>query len=316
MADRLVLAIVYICTRVKYGRLIRRFQRQEQRRLDYILPHTYEGKFLWRKIFDRNPLFIETCDKLAAQHYARSKIKGVQVAKLIWRGSDPDEITPQMLKDGAVLKANCGSGQAIVIPDGSPTRSQFSQEARQWLRKGPFGLALGEWPYAFGDNCLILEELLTTDGRPVEVEYKFHVAAGETACVVVKRGSGQVNDGFLVLDRFGKAWTVTKSGKSMRADFDLPDEYLEMRQMAEALGSEFDYVRVDLYLTDAGVYFSELTVFPSSGGGKLGHKDLEDLRNRQWDVRRSWFLSARQTGWRQAYANALRRHLDQIANTT
>lgn len=309
--DRLLLAFVFLCTRIRHNRLIYRSQRDAGQRLDHIVPDTFREKFLWRKIFDRNPVFVLTCDKLAAQQYAREKISSIQTAKLIWRGYDPDEISNEMLADGAVLKANCGSGQAIVIMDGVPDREEFSEKARYWMSKAPYGRHLGEWPYALGDNCLVLERLLTTQGRPVELEYKFHVSSGRTACIVVRLGSGAGKAVFLVLDRQGNAWTVTKTGASERIDFDLPAEFSQMRTMAERLAEDLDYVRVDLYLTDAGIYFSELTVFPSSGGGKLGQRDLEELRNARWDIRHSWLLSTPQRGWRRAYANALRRRLNQ-----
>ncbi|MEL6819472.1 MAG: ATP-grasp fold amidoligase family protein [Pseudomonadota bacterium] len=309
--DRFLFAHVFLCTRVRFNRLIDRSQRDAGQRLNYIKPETFRDKFLWRKIFDRNPVFVRTCDKLAAQRYAREKISSIQTAKLIWRGYDPDEISDEMLADSAVLKANCGSGQAIVITNGTPDRAEFTKRVRYWMSKAPYGRHLGEWPYALGDNCLVLERLLTTQGRPVELEYKFHVTSGRTACIVVRLGSGAGKAIFLVLDRQGNAWTVTKTGASDPIDFELPVEFCDMRTMAEKLAEDLDYVRVDLYLTDDGIYFSELTVFPSSGGGKLGQRDLEELRNTQWDIRHSWFLSTPQRGWRRAYANALRRYLNQ-----
>lgn len=40
---------------------------------------------------------------------------------------------------------------------------------------------------------------------------------------------------------------------------------------------------------------------------------LEDVLTRRWDLRRSWFLTMPQTGWRGSYAQALRRAIDRHA---
>ena len=81
-----------------------------------------------------------------------------------------------------------------------------------------------------------------------------------------------------------------------------------MVAVAERLCAPFDYMRCDLYELDGDVFFSELTVYPLSGQGG-SNVELRDLRNAAWDLRKSWFLTEPQRGWRGIYANALRRWL-------
>jgi hypothetical protein len=69
-----------------------------------------------------------------------------------------------------------------------------------------------------------------------------------------------------------------------------------------------------LYELNGEIFFSEFTVYPLSGRGG-SNRHLRDLRNAGWDIRRSWFLSTPQTGWKGIYAAALRRWLDTTATT-
>lgn len=56
-----------------------------------------------------------------------------------------------------------------------------------------------------------------------------------------------------------------------------PDHLDEMIKVAETLGEEFEFVRVDLYDLGERVVFGELTHYPQSGSGPFGSKE-EDLR--------------------------------------
>lgn len=54
-----------------------------------------------------------------------------------------------------------------------------------------------------------------------------------------------------------------------------PKNYEVALKIAEKLGAEFDFIRVDLYLTDDGVYFGELTNTPGNGFERFWPKSLD-----------------------------------------
>jgi len=49
------------------------------------------------------------------------------------------------------------------------------------------------------------------------------------------------------------------------APFSVPPVWSKAVRVAESLSQDIDYVRVDLYLTETTVYFSELTPYPNGG---------------------------------------------------
>jgi hypothetical protein len=297
-ADRLLLAAVRCWCFVRYPRVIQRTWRRGRVLPDPATPRSDVDKFLWRKLFDRNPLFVIACDKLAAKRYALSTCPELKTAAVLWTGDDPARIPADVLAGDVVVKANNGSGRNILIRGGQLDRTALNARAARWMRR-LHGYSFGEWAYREATRCLLVEEMLLEHGKPVATEYKFHVAGGRTAYVFVmaKSDGGDIH------------FHIDRDGHTSPPEVVLPANFARMLHIAETLGAPFDYVRCDLYELDGVIYFSELTVYPLSGQGGTNSR-LRDLRNAAWDLRKSWFLTTPQRGWRKRYAAALRRWLD------
>lgn len=58
----------------RYPSLVRKFKKRIGYYPNIAAPEKYHEMIFWRKIFDRNPLFITFCDKLAAKVFIKAKI--------------------------------------------------------------------------------------------------------------------------------------------------------------------------------------------------------------------------------------------------
>ena len=65
---------------------------------------------------------------------------------------------------------------------------------------------------------------------------------------------------------------------------DKPKNFDTMCRIAQALSSEMDFVRVDLYNVDGKIYFGELTHFPEGGFGRFLPESLDRLLGTFWTV--------------------------------
>ena len=295
---------------VNYHNVIASSYHLAGRWLNFVLPADSGEKSLWRKLFDRNPLFTVACDKLAARDFALTAVPQLQVAPLRWSGTDLELAPAEVLTGDVVFKPNNGSGMVVLVRNGKPSQTELAAIGRRWLAK-PYGQEMGLWGYVNARACLLVEEMLMREGRPIDHQYSFHVAGGITAYVRVKLGTPDETS-FLILDRDGSSRPVSSQGEGQRLTFVPPLSFASMRAIAERLGAHFDFVRVDLYDLEGSIIFGELTVYPGSSGGAGGHTDLVRLHNEMWDLRRSCFLTTPQRGWRALYAAALRRHLNRI----
>jgi hypothetical protein len=309
--DRVVLALVRWWCMVRHIRWWRHTVRMTGVRPDPATPASDVDKFLWRKIFDHNPLFTMACDKIASKEYVRSVCPGLKTAEILWIGSDPDQIPDEVLAGNVVVKSNHGAGRYVMVRDGQVDRAHLRRSASMWLNRG-FGVGRGEWGYRNVDRRIFVERMLLERGVPVRTEYKFAVSCGQTAYVFIARKVAEGDVQNFHTDRNGRVQAKSIDADPRLRHFTTPACFARMRQFAEKVSAPFDFVRCDLYGLDEEAYFSEFAVYPQSGRTSAS-VELKDLRNSLWDLRRSWFLTAPQSGWRRTYATALRRWLDQTS---
>ncbi len=269
-------------------------------------PVSLQEKFLWRKIFDRNPLFAVASDKLLSKRYAAGLCPGINIPRVIWQGASLAAAPKHLFGAQTVLKANHGSGYNQFLPMEGLDQRELQIRTDRWLATR-YGKYKGEWAYGRVEPTLFFEERLQGSASDPLVEYKVHVS------------SGKVIWAFGIQDRFG----ADRSATCFRPDgtcYDVPDSrHFKMRQtapgrgfeealaLAERLGAEFDYVRCDFMVAAGAVWFGELTMYPSSGYPDVTGDTILDDWNNGWDLSRSWFFGAAKEA---DYAKALRASLD------
>jgi hypothetical protein len=308
ISDRAIMALVRCWSFFRYNSVWRHTIAITRGWPDPVAPVSNVDKFMWRKLFDHNPLFTTACDKLAAKKYALSVCPGLKTAKVLWVGDDASAIPDKVLSGDVVIKANAGCGRNIMVHDGQVDRAAMRTKTALWMRRG-YGVGKGEWGYRDANQCLFVEDMLLDNDQPVRFEYKLHVYSGRIVYIFVTRGSGTDDRIGFQLDGDGVVHVAPLDDEGVPIPFIPPAIFDRMRDSAQALAAPFDYMRCDFYEVDGEIYFSELTAYPMSGLG-AGNSHLGKLRNAAWDLRKSWLLTSPQSGWRRMYADALRRWLD------
>jgi hypothetical protein len=309
MWSALVLTAVNIVCYLRYPRLIYRYWRRTGRFPYPACPRTLPEKYLWRKIFDHNPLFVEMSDKIRAKDHARRLDPEIAAARILWTGSDAADIPAEILAGDVVVKTNHGSGQNILVSAGQADRTGIEARTKKWLAR-PYGRRKGEWAYRHIGRKLFVEEMIGGQGQPVACEYKCYVGSGRVAYVYLKRRNAIGS----ILDRDGESYVVAGEEGSSTVATRMPTAYPAIIRHAEKLGREIDYARIDLYEHRGQVYFSEFTLYSKAGFGWIDHPRLMADRNRLWDIRSSWFMRQPWTGWRAVYVEALRLRVGGPAN--
>jgi hypothetical protein len=305
---RTVMALVRVWCWVCFPVQIVRFRRVIGRWPDPALPRHRNDKYLWRKIFDRNPLFIQVSDKLLAKQFAVARCPTVKVARTLWTGQSAEDIPDDLLRGNVVVKANHGSGWNIFIRNGQYDRGELNRTANRWLASR-FGKRHAEWGYYAVRPCLFVEEMLLDKDEPLNNEYKFYCGSGDIAFTFVRQpgADGRLLEG--VLDAQGKVRAGGFDSGELSADVSKPPEWDALVATALALSQEFDFVRCDLYAINGEVYFSELTLYTLGGLAWVDDSELNERYTRLWDLRQSWFMRTPQRGWRRLYVQALDRLL-------
>lgn len=276
-------------------------------------PRTFNEKILWRKVFDHNPLFVTFSDKLACKAWFGSRRPDLPVARLLWSGPRPDDIPADVLRPGTLVKATRGCNrQRFISADDLVDRARLNGQLKSLLT-WEHGPQHGEWAYSQVTPQLLVEERLgQRTGEPL-VDLIVFTCAGRVELIVATVGEKTPDEQVGLFDREGRRLanaSVSRAapGKRLAEDFLLPCDPRELARLAGLLAGELDFVRVDFMWADGQLHGCEMTAYP---GAYKRYVDpaLGEALAAAWDLRRSWFLTVPQPGWRGLYAAALRRAL-------
>jgi TupA-like ATPgrasp len=255
-----------------YPVLRRRFRQKIGHWPDFHNPRSMNEKINWRKLHDRHPVYTVISDKVRVADYLALRL-GTDRARRVM----PDRVLVtdrprahalEACGTGVAIKASHGSHWVRIVPEGErPDWAQLAAEARMWLRQH-------EWAYRGIRPQVLVERLVTAaDGAPAD-DVKIAVMEGRAVYI------------FLEVDRFRDHrlsyyhpdWTpldLVMGANARGAHRPAPPGLDGMLALAEEIGRDFDYIRVD-FLAGADEWrLNELTVYRSSGLAAFDPPELD-----------------------------------------
>lgn len=305
-------------------RLVVKFLVARRKLPNLAVPITVDDKYLWRKIFDHNPLFVTLSDKLATKEYVAEHFPAVGFAKVLWRGNDIMMAPCDLLAGAGFLKANHASGFNIRLGSTPPDMQQLHQKTRKWLQTR-WEKYHGEWGYAGVRPQLFIEEDLNAGATATLADFTIYVFGQQISHFVAMHGhksqfiqvarfDGQGNR--MARPRVGETNILPPDGTGrtvtcsvLPEDYALPAGVEDMLETARKIAAGHDHLRVDFLWNGNGFFLTEITLYPMGGYIIYEDEELPRLMASCWNLQGSWFLNSRQTGWRGHYAQWLRRQL-------
>ena len=303
---RLVLMAARIALTLRHPVLVARFAL----RLGYLpnpaAPTRYNELMLWRKIVDRNPLFVTLTDKLAAKAYIRAASPGLPVPETLWSGRHPEDIPADLLTGVVVVKANHGCGMNIFVSEGQPERAKIIRKAKRWLRK-PYGRRNGEWAYWPIERALFIEERLPLAGGSIATDIKVHVCSGTISHVWAEDKLAERSHLF---DGRGKPLPgrdpdYPREDQALSLTPMLLDFVRQAIVMAPRLAGDLDHARIDFLVAGDRLYAGEICIYTAAGYGTWTNPAIADHIERHWRLEDSAYLRRRHRGVGRLYAEAL-----------
>lgn len=275
---------------VRYRRLTQRFLERMRHLPNFAAPVTFTEKIHWRKIFDDDPRFAGLLDKLKSKDIVRERLPWLAIPKVLWQGDDPRQIPFDDLNVPYAVKCNHGCAMNVIVRDpANADREVIIAEMTGHLAQ-TYGTRKVERSYAHIKRRVFVEALVGKDQDYDPVDYKLCVLAGRVEyIVVVAFRSTAKNTGHL--DRDWRPLNIVQGAIDSSLKIPPPKSLARMIEAAEALGSEFDMVRVDFYEEEGEPIFGEFTVYPRSGLLQFDPASFDGELGAHWDIGASGYLS-------------------------
>ncbi len=209
--------------------------------------------------------FDRFADKVLVKEYIREKIGEKYLIKTLFAGKNlPSQDERNWPMPYAIKMNHCCGWNIFVRNDNERNWSSIEKKLALWKKK-VFGYDTGEPHYAKIPPQVLVEEFLTEDGSTSPADYKLFVMNGRVQFIQV-----DVDREFDHKECFYDAsweqlhFTV---GNPHPSDITMsrPENLEELVRLAETLGNDFPFVRVDFYILAGKIYFGEMTFFPSAG---------------------------------------------------
>jgi len=278
---------------------------------DPALPRGYHEKILWRKIVDRNAIFVLLSNKLAAKRSARTRCRALASARVLWVGDDAWALPISLVRQDVAVKANHAAGTNIFVTHGQPDYARIVKKADRWMTQWHHRRH-GEWGYRDVPRLLFIEEKLALGGGDLPTDIKVHAFSGGVSHIwVADKLSGRSRT--YSADLTPLAVRDLKHPKDEQVLPDSPATQALIRQaldLASRLLGGLDYARIDFMVAGNRLYFGEYTFYPGGGHDRGLDQALAERAGQLWDLRASDFLRKRHRGLVRLYAEALRAAID------
>lgn len=236
-------------------------------KIDLKHPKTYNEKLQWLKLYDRNSLYTTLVDKYRVKQWVADKIGEEYVIPTLAVYQSVDEIDLNKLPNQFVLKCNHDSGSFVICRD----KKHFDLEAaKRKLDKGfktNFYKIAREWPYKNVKRCIIAEQYLEDKTFGDLVNYKFICINGKPEIMYITVKNDDIWENFYDMDF--KQIDFTHGRHVYKHPIEKPQMFEKMKHVASQLAADVPNVRIDFYVVENKLYFSEYTFYDWGGFAQI-----------------------------------------------
>ena len=275
-------------------------------------PRTWREKMQWRIINDHRTIMSVACDKLAQRAFVDRELRAagkrteVNIPEAFWVGTDVRELQLRAasLPPRWVLKPNHSSGRVRLLDadEISIDWEELISVGERWMQQDEETQVFGHRGYEGARRLLIAEERIGA-GAAAPDDVRLSCSDGKLRVASWSRGygtpgyraAGYQEDLTTRVDQYLhhelRATEPTPIDSFTRAEKD------HLIEIAEVISKPLDHVRVDFYVESGSIWFSELTVYSTSGLAPI--EQQENLKiGSYWNLPDLTTPDPRESEWR------------------
>ena len=226
-----------------------------------LVPRNLRDLTLNKMMFPDNVYRAVVADKIAARGWVEERIGPNYLIPLYDICDSADQLRIHDYPLPCVIKSNHASGHVHFV-NHIEDYEGIKERTQRWLSTG-FKLKR-EWCYRDIKPRLLVEKMLLDAEGNISPDIKIFCFFGEPVMMMLT--TDRIGDRRTYL--LSPDWKVLGVWPKTQSKDPPPRKPIELEQMLSVvrqLSAEFDLIRVDLYICDEKIYFSELTNFDTSG---------------------------------------------------
>lgn len=232
-------------------------------------PETFNEKLQWLKLHDRKPEYSAMVDKHEVKKYIADRIGEKYVIPTIGLWERFEDIDFEKLPDQFVLKCTHDSGGLIICKDkGKLDMETARKKVTRSLGKNYYWHAR-EWPYKNVKPRILAEPFMKDGENDFLPVYKFMCFHGEPRIIQTIQNDKQPNES---IDYFDTEWNLLELRQNFpnsEKSLSKPEKLDEMCGLARKLSKGHAFLRVDFYVINGVIKFSEFTFYSDAGFSKF-----------------------------------------------
>lgn len=232
-------------------------------------PKTFSEKLQWLKLYYRNSSYYQLVDKFEVKKFVSMSVGREYVIPTIGVWDSPEDICWSSLPNQFVLKTTHGGGRCGVVICKDKNNLDYNKVINELKdsMNNDISKSFLEWPYSGVSKKVIAEKYMEQEDGSELKEYKFFCFDGVPQFLYVRHKNKKTGESFI--NYINPDWTPSFIKRcDIHPSETLPPKPIALESMlllARKLSDGICFARIDLYEINGNVYFSEITLFPSSG---------------------------------------------------
>ncbi|MFU9136932.1 ATP-grasp fold amidoligase family protein [Erwinia tasmaniensis] len=250
-------------------------------------PKLFNEKVLYRKFITGDYVrYGILSDKILVRDYISKTIGEEYLIPLLHETADPITLLGLKSLKNTVIKPNHGSGMVEIFLDEPDCiqKQLLIKRCEEWLSRD-FSHEAREIHYRYIKPRILVEQYVG-DGKFAAIDYKFHMFNKKDGnyeyvlqVIYNRSGNSPLSMNFYVNNLSHCFYKIRDTGLDISSDRETLEKALEL---SKKLASDFDYVRVDWYISEGQIYFGELTFTPGAGMVTGLEQGLDKMMGDMW----------------------------------
>ena len=245
------------------------------RTLNWDNPQTYNEKIHVSKLYMPTHLKTRLSDKIAVREWITERIGSEYRIPLLGVYDSFDEIDFDALPDSFVIKCNHDSGSYTLVKDKRTINWELLRRKYDFFMRCNYAWRGLEMFYRDISPKIVVENYI--DNAAVN-DYRFYCFDGKPYyCAVDFYGSGHNRNARNIYSMEWDLQPFILQYPNYTGQAICPENFAELKDIAQKLAEGFPQVRVDLYSAGSKVYFGEMTFAHANG--------LQKFTPDEWDYK-------------------------------